>query len=197
MVDLNEVAKDPRYDQAATGASKTTILVFVATFLYLVFFSGVTPGLLGGFLFFAIGIFVASILISMPLFLLKMKFPISTPIVSIAEVVITIVLTRAIYLWLFSAQVPASIQVPVESFEPRYFTCEEPLPEFTLRRTADPTDAELGDLCACIYNSLDKKNIELSKSFIEERKPDVTQEDIRVFTQHFGAAIKQCGGEDF
>ena len=194
MADLDEVAKDPRYDQAATGASKTTIFVFVATFLYLVFFSRVAPGILGGFLFFVVGIFVASILISMPLFLLKLKFPISAPFVAVADVAITIVITRTIYLWLFAAEVPATVAVPIESFEPRTFTCEEPLPEFTLSDTSNPTDAELDHLCGCIFAALEVNDREISKAIAEGRESAVTRADIQRFTAKFGASVERCGG---
>ena len=38
--------------------------------------------------------------------------------------------------------------------EPRLFTCKEPLPQFTLGATSNPSDAELAKLCACIWSKL-------------------------------------------
>ncbi|MEP7150096.1 MAG: hypothetical protein ABI856_00145 [Nitrospira sp.] len=71
MANLNEIAAHPNYDAAASSASKATIFVFMATFGYLVFFSGISPGVIGGVAFFFIGIFAVSLLISMPVFLLR------------------------------------------------------------------------------------------------------------------------------
>ena len=105
MVKLSDVANDPNYDGAASGASKATITVFVGTFAYLVFFSAVRPGIIGGAIFFLVGMFAASLLISMPFFLLRTKIPKLGLLVSISEIAATIFATRAIYLWLFSSSV--------------------------------------------------------------------------------------------
>ena len=60
MAKLGDIVNHPNYTAAATSASKGTIFVFIATFFYLVFFSGVSPGLIGGTAFFFAGIFVVS-----------------------------------------------------------------------------------------------------------------------------------------
>ena len=61
MSDIEEIANQPGYDSAASGASKATIGVFVATFVYMVFFLSVSPGLFGGAAFFVVGMFVVSV----------------------------------------------------------------------------------------------------------------------------------------
>jgi len=190
MSDLDEIVKKPSYDAAASDASKSTIFVFIATFSYLVFFSGASPGFLGGAAFFVVGIFAVSLAISMPLFLLKSKFPKVAILTSIIDIVVTIFLTRAIYLWLFSQ--PA---VAVE-FEPRSFLCTEPLPEFTLSETSNPTDAQLDQLCSCIYAELEASESETSKAIAERRESDVSQADIQRFIPKFGAALERCGGNE-
>ena len=102
MADLKEITESPGYNAAATAASKSTIFVFIATFAYLVFFSEVSPGVLGGAIFLAVGIFAISVVIAAPLFMLKLKFPQLSAIVTIVDIAITVFLTRAAYLWLFS-----------------------------------------------------------------------------------------------
>ena len=52
--------------------------------------------------FFAIGLFVVSIVISMPLFLLRVKAQRLGFLFSIADVAITVFLTRAVYVWIFA-----------------------------------------------------------------------------------------------
>ena len=102
MPDIKEIASDSSYDAQATAASKTAIFTFFATFLYMVFASGVSPGLIGGAIFFVVGIFVVSIAIAMPLLLLSKKIPSIGWLFSIIDVVITILVTRYVYLWIFS-----------------------------------------------------------------------------------------------
>ena len=102
MPDLETIAKQPNYDAAASGASKTTIFVFIVTFGYLVFFSGVSSGFIGGIAFVIIGMFVVSLVISMPLFLLKSKFPKIAILSSIIDIGVTVFVTRAAYLLIFS-----------------------------------------------------------------------------------------------
>lgn len=190
MADLEEIAKQPGYDPAATVTSKFTILVFVATFCYLVFFTDTTPSFVGGAVFLVTGIFVVSIVISMPLFLIRAKFPRFGPLVAIMDIAVTVFLTRTLYLWLFSQPAVAPV------FEPRSFLCNEPLPEFTLNEMSDPTDAELKTLCLCIYRKLDANDRHTSQAISEGRESDVTEADIQQFIPKFGEALERCGGKD-
>jgi hypothetical protein len=197
MPDIEEIVKQPGYDAAASGASKASILVFALTFAYMVFFSGVSPGIFGGTIFFLIGIFVVSLVVAAPLFLLKSKFPQLALVVSIADIAVTVFLTRFVYLWIFAQPTPAeAIDLPQQSatFEPRSFQCEEPLPEFTLNRTSDPTDEQLADLCACIYGSLGEPDKTISLAIVEGRQSDVSPADVQQFIPKFGAAVQSCGG---
>lgn len=200
MPDIEEIAKQPGYDAAASGASKVTIGVFVATFIYMAFFSGASPGLFGGAAFFVVGVFIVSIVIAMPLFLLKAKFPKVAFLASIIDVAVTILLTRFVYLWIFAQPTSAPAvesSTPDVQFEARSFVCEEPLPEFTLNATSDPTDAQLADLCACIYGNLGESDRNISLAIVEERQSNVSPEDVQQFIPKFGAALKKCGGDRF
>ena len=102
MTSLEEAAKDPNYEVAAASASKSTIFVFIGTFLYMVFGTNVSPGLIGGAIFVIVGMFVASLAISMPLMIVRVKLPKLSPVISIADITITIFVTRWVYLWLFA-----------------------------------------------------------------------------------------------
>jgi hypothetical protein len=92
MAKLDEIVKHPNYTAAASSASKATIFVFITTFAYLAFFSGISPGLIGGAAFFFIGIFVVSLTISMPLFLLRAKVPRLGLLISLTDIALTIFL---------------------------------------------------------------------------------------------------------
>ena len=190
MTELEEIVKKPGYDRAAAGASRNTIFVFAATFAYLVIFSGTSPRLFSGVIFFVVGMLLVSLLIAMPLFLMKSRFPqLAFPAVML-DVVVTVALTRAVYLWVFSQ--PA---VAVE-FEPRSFKCNGPLPEFTLSRNSNPTDAEIQELCLCISNSLSEGDRLVSKASVEGRESDVSQAQLRDFIPRFGDALEHCGGRN-
>ena len=102
MTSLEEAAKDPNYETAASSASKATIFVFIGTFLYMLFGTDISPSLIGGAIFFVVGMFVASLAISMPLMIVRVKLPKLSPVISIADIAITIFSTRWIYLWLFA-----------------------------------------------------------------------------------------------
>ena len=189
MTKVEDVVTDPNYDSAASGASKATIFVFVATFGYLLFFSGTSPGIFGGAGFFFIGIFVVSFVISMPLFLLRAKAPRLGTLVSVADIAITILLTRFVYLFLFAAQ-------PSVAAEPFVVACREPIPEFTLGADSKPSNTEVARLCACIWDKLGGWEKNTARAFSQGRRADVSALNQRAFPARFGDAVTACGGRD-
>jgi hypothetical protein len=188
MAKLREIVNHPNYTTAASSASKATIFVFIATFVYLVFFSGVSPGLIGGAAFFFIGIFIVSLVVSMPLFLLRTKVPRLGAIISLADIALTIFLTRAIYLWLFA-------QVSVAG-NPFVVVCREPIPEFTLGLHSNPSEAEVHQLCACVWEKLKGWEKDTARALAEKRPEDVSALNMRAFPSRFGSRLKECGGMD-
>jgi hypothetical protein len=188
MTKFSEIAKDPHYDSAASGASRATIFVFIATFVYLLLFADASPGVLGGAAFFCIGIFAVSLVISMPLFLIRAKLPRFGSLVSIADIAATFFVTRAVYLWLFS--------VPIPSVAGQSFTCQEPLPEFTLGADSRPTEAEVVKLCACIWDNFGEWEKAAARAYSEGRSADVSSIHAQAFPSRFGRALKDCGGMD-
>lgn len=135
MAKLGDIVNHPNYTAAASSASKGIIFVFIATFIYLLFFSGVSPGLIGGAAFFFAGIFVVSIVISMPLFLLRAKIPRLGAIISLADIALTIFLTRAVYLWLFAPILIAG--------NPFVVVCHEPIRSLRSVLIHTPSEAEV------------------------------------------------------
>jgi len=102
MTSLEEAVKDPNYNAAASAASRATIFIFTGTFLYMLFGTNISPGLIGGVAFFIVGMFVVSLGISMPLIIIRVKLPKLSPIISITNIAITIFATKWAYLWLFT-----------------------------------------------------------------------------------------------
>lgn len=79
------------------------------------------------------------------------------------------------------------------SGEPRLFKCKQPLPEFTLGPTSNPSDAELAKLCACVWSKLPEGGWERDVSAKIRRGEDPGWRG-RGFIPRFGAAIDACGG---
>jgi hypothetical protein len=144
--------------------------------------------LIGGAAFFFIGMFVVSLVVSMPLFLLRAKAPRLGFLISIADIALTIFLTRAAYLWLFDQ---ASVTA-----DPFVVVCREPIPKFTLGPHSNPSEAEVQRLCACIWEKLNGWEKDTARAIAEGREGDVSALNMRAFPSRFGSAIKECGGMD-
>ena len=102
MAKIKEAIKDPNYEAAASARSRATIFIFVGTFLYMLVVTDISTGFIGGAIFFFVGIFIVSLLISMPLMMASVKFPKLSSVISIADILITIFATRWVYIWLFA-----------------------------------------------------------------------------------------------
>ena len=101
MPDLNEIGNDPGYGAKALAASKSTILIFLGVFFCLVVVSDVSPGFVGGTIFAVAGIFVVSLLISAPRFLLQQRSPPFRGLFDMLDGLVTIVATYAFYMLIF------------------------------------------------------------------------------------------------
>jgi hypothetical protein len=186
MTDLREISKTPGYDQGATSASKGTIFVFIATFACLAFFSDRSPGLIGGAIFVAVGIFAVSIFISMPLFLLRVKAPRLGRLFSIADFALTVLLTWVVYSSVFTP--------PAAAGDPFVVTCREPVPQFTLGANSHPSDGDVQRLCACISGKLTGWESDTARAIAEGRERDVSKLNMAAFPDRFGKRIQECGG---
>lgn len=99
---LESIVNDPNYNDEASYASKATLFTFVGTFIYEVFFTEASSGLVFGAVFLFIGMFVTSIGISMPLFILRKKFPSFTLILDTLSFITTVYTTHLAFQFLFS-----------------------------------------------------------------------------------------------
>lgn len=73
MNTVTEMVDHPQYDAVATEASKAAIFWFFVTFGYLLFFTPVSPGVLGGIGFAIGGMFAVSLLVAAPLLIINLK----------------------------------------------------------------------------------------------------------------------------
>lgn len=101
MNKLQEISSAPDYDAAASSFSKLTMAAFFVSYVYMVITSGGDPGgWVGPTLFLILGLFAASIFISMPFFLLKRLFPAVSLLVTAVSFTVTFIITKYLFLWL-------------------------------------------------------------------------------------------------
>ncbi|GEQ96908.1 hypothetical protein JCM17844_05450 [Iodidimonas gelatinilytica] len=77
--------------------------------------------------------------------------------------------------------------------EPQVFKCSEPLPEFTLGLESRPSDSQVAELCACIWNKLPEGGWEREVSAKIAAGEDPGWQG-RGFGPRFGEALETCGG---
>jgi hypothetical protein len=77
--------------------------------------------------------------------------------------------------------------------ETRSFKCKEPLPEFTLGPSFNPSEAQLSTLCACIWAKLPAGGWEREVS-TKIRNGEDAGRRARGFVARFGTAFDACGG---
>ena len=173
--------------KAALAASVATISYFFCTFVYLAVFSDSKPGLIAGTIFLIIGMLTVSIVISFPLYFIKFQIPSLGYVSIIANIVITVYITRLAYLWVFDTEPVQGVVVRV---------CEEPLPEFTLGANSNPSEADVKDLCGCIWKVLSQKDKQTSQILKEKGDDQISYLDRELFIISFGDAVEGCGGKE-
>ena len=149
-------------------------------------FSDATPGIVGGVLFFLVGIFAVSLLVAMPLFAIRCKFPSIGWLTSIANVAVTILVTSAAYSWLFEAQQGIA-------GEPFVVDCGEALPEFTLGRNSNPSSVDVNALCSCAWEGLDSSQRTIAGQIVEGGGANLSESAQHAFATEFGQILRQCG----
>lgn len=79
------------------------------------------------------------------------------------------------------------------------FTCEVPLPDFTLGEYSNPTDAQLTELCDCIWKGMAPWAKEAAKTMRETEEitgPYPADElNMRAFANEFTRGLYGCGGD--
>jgi len=76
----------------------------------------------------------------------------------------------------------------------REFSCKEPLPTFSLGPASNPTDAQVGALCACIWEKLGSWERETAQLIAEKKESEISSANMAAFPARFGAALEKCGG---
>ena len=77
--------------------------------------------------------------------------------------------------------------------QPRSFKCKtQPLPEFTLGATSNPSDAEVAQLCACVWSRLPEGGWERETAGKIAKGEDPGWRG-RAFISRFGDAMDACG----
>lgn len=79
--------------------------------------------------------------------------------------------------------------------EPRTFECEEPLPDFTLGEKSNPTDAQLTQLCNCMWSKLPDGGWERNVSAQIRAGQDPGWRG-QAFPLRFVEALEACGGQN-
>lgn len=103
MNKLQKISKEPDYQKKATSFSKLIMFAFFISYSYSIFFlGGDSGGWIKPTIFFIVGLFVSSIFIAMPLFLVKRLFPKLSIFITTVSIGITFLLTKYSFLLLLT-----------------------------------------------------------------------------------------------
>ena len=196
MANLDDKLNSAAYQQQEALSKSTiflTIIVFIATSLYLVLFSDTKPGpsITGkiiGIVYFFFGWLAIVFVISLPLYLFLTRVPRIRGLTSLVNIVLTIFLTRAFYLWLFAE--------PSSTADPYVVVCPQPIPEFTLGPNSNSSEAEIRRLCSCIWAGLNTQQRNIAQAITSGRSDEVSASNRRGFSSRFGSVVERCGGLD-
>ncbi len=101
MNKLQQISSQPDYNAKANSFSKLIMAVFFISYVYMVFtVSGDVGGWIWATLFLIGGLFLTSILIAMPLFILKRLFPSISILITVLSVIITFFATKFFFVLL-------------------------------------------------------------------------------------------------
>lgn len=78
----------------------------------------------------------------------------------------------------------------------RVFTCQEPLPEFTLGPMSNPSDQQVANLCKCVWENLPSAAQEFATILARNADSQPSEASINLFAANFGVALNKCGGND-
>jgi hypothetical protein len=98
---LSEISNKRDYDSKASSFSKLIIASFFVSFLYLLLTADSKTGLLGIAIFLFAGLFISSIVIAMPFFILKRVFKKISIVVAIVSIITTYFITKVVFNWVF------------------------------------------------------------------------------------------------
>lgn len=73
--------------------------------------------------------------------------------------------------------------------------CRESIPEFSLGPNSHPIEAEVQQLCACMWQHMNGWEKETSRAIVEGREREVSALNMRAFPARFGQRVRECGGD--
>ncbi|KKP92698.1 MAG: hypothetical protein US25_C0083G0002 [Candidatus Moranbacteria bacterium GW2011_GWE1_36_7] len=100
---MEQITSQSDYGEKASSFSKLIMAVFFISYVYMVFTAGGDAGgWLWPMLFLAVGLFISSIFIAAPLYVLIRLFPRFSMVITILSIVLTFFVTRVMFIWLIS-----------------------------------------------------------------------------------------------
>lgn len=72
--------------------------------------------------------------------------------------------------------------------------CDNPIPEFTLGQSSNPTADQITQLCSCVWENLGSWERDVARAASEGREKDISDLHLRAFPSRFGDAIRMCDG---
>lgn len=97
--------------------------------------------------------------------------------------------------FVFVSAITSSVGFASESYfdsDLKMVICKEPLPEFTLSETSQPTATQVIKLCSCVWNTFPSGGWEQQTSQ-QLRNGKNAGWRTRAFISRFGAAMERCG----
>jgi hypothetical protein len=101
MNKLQEISSQPDYDSKASSFSKLIIATFFISYVYMILTTSSKTGWIGLVIFLFAGLFISSIVIAMPFFILKRIFQKISIAIVIISIFTTFFVTKAVFNWVF------------------------------------------------------------------------------------------------
>lgn len=103
MNKMEQITSQPDYGEKASSFSKLIMAIFFFSYVYMVFTAG---GNAGGWmwpmLFLVAGLFVSSIFIAAPFYVMSRSFPKLSMIITILCIIFTFFVTKLMFIWLLT-----------------------------------------------------------------------------------------------
>ncbi len=81
-----------------------------------------------------------------------------------------------------------------QNIQPKVIQCKTvKLPEFTLSKNSNPTEAQIENLCQCLSNKLVGWEQDTVIKIVEKRENEISELHMRAFPARFGQRMKECG----
>lgn len=101
MNKLQEISSQPDYDAKASSFSKLILATFFISYVYMILTTSSGAGWIGLVAFLLVGLFISSIVIAMPFFLVQRIYPKISIVVVIIGIIATFYITKIVFNWTF------------------------------------------------------------------------------------------------